>query len=237
MEERCQESVLLIPQFAHLSTRENTDCNLQIISHNVEGLGSNFRLITCDQVYLSPDVILLNETWTDPTDCSEIPGFCMLSTADRSGSNEKTGARCYISQNVLRRFEPSQIVSYNRTFRQGAHTVSVAIVSLERDIYCSMYVSPQPTQQILLESFSFIFALPFDRIVIGGDFNVDFGTASFTSDLIMRTMNEHGLRSCLPESVNSTTRLNTFIDNLFTNGETYISYTCYHEPMWVVMET
>lgn len=205
------EGVRLIPQFAHLSTRTNIEFNIQLISHNVKGLGPNFRQITCDQVYLSSDVILLSETWTNTTDSFEITGFEVLSSADRSNANEKIGARCYISHRLLQKFSFSQIVCTDRVFRQGIHTVGIAVVSLDRNIYCSIYVSPQPTQEILLESLQYVFGLPFDRIVIGGDFNVDFLLPSSKRDLILQLMNDKGLRSCLPESTHSTTRANTFI--------------------------
>lgn len=52
----------------------------QVISHNVQSLNAHLGQIINDQVYISSDIILLNETWTLPSDNFDIPGFDMVSS-------------------------------------------------------------------------------------------------------------------------------------------------------------
>ena len=71
--------------------------------------------------------------------------------------------------------------------------------------------------------------------IIAGDFNSDFGA---DNDSIKRLFDDYGLVYNLNEKIKSTTRGSSFIDNIFTNipeheSGRYISFTSYHDPLYI----
>ena len=73
------------------------------------------------------------------------------------------------------------------------------------------------------------------HMIVAGYFNSHFDDEQNpVTDIFSR----YGLKSCLNESVKSTTKYVTFIDDIFTNiadsnGGRYISLTSYHDPLFM----
>lgn len=105
-------------------------------------------------------------------------------------------------------------------------------------MYCSIYASPEASTVLIIEALEFLLDNRNERMVIAGDFNVDFNLQSAKRDSILNTMHSQGLQSSLPAHIQSSTRENTLIDNIFTDCDIiesgrYISLTSYHEPLWL----
>ncbi|KAG2193629.1 hypothetical protein INT47_007461 [Mucor saturninus] len=227
-----QKTIVLNPVFRGLTEKKS----FQILSRNVQSLQDHFNQIVNDPVYISSDVILLNETWTLCDDCFDIPGFKMVSSANCLGTVRKPlGSRCYISDKLGNNYA-SQLELF---IGDNNSSVSVSFVTVDSSLYCSIYASPRTSQQLLLETLNFVVDQDYDYIVIAGDFNVNFNEESSKKSAILNLLEQKGLKSSLPSTVISTTKQKTLIDNIFNNKEildsgTYISFTSYHEPLWLL---
>ncbi|KAG2192949.1 hypothetical protein INT47_004688 [Mucor saturninus] len=230
-----QPSITLSPTFTVLTTKSH----FQVISHNVQSLNAHLNQIINDPVYLSSDIILLNETWTLPTDNFQIPGFQLKSSLNCSDSTRKPiGSCCYVSDSLVGDFSSSSRLFTNN---YNTSTISVSIVIVTLTLYCSIYASPDSNQSpdMFLEALSFITEHDYIYIVIAGDFNLNFYQDSPKSTTVTSFLNQLGIKSSLPESVRSTTKQHTFIDNIFTNqaiidSGRYISFTSHHDPLWLL---
>lgn len=73
-----QKKVLFSTSFPSLSGWDPTNTTVQIISHNAEGILSQFQQMLCDHVCLTSYIIILDEARTSSTDKYSIPGFSMV---------------------------------------------------------------------------------------------------------------------------------------------------------------
>ncbi|KAI8367145.1 hypothetical protein EDC96DRAFT_591288 [Choanephora cucurbitarum] len=164
---------------------------------------------------------------------------CFLSLTVYQVQIKESGSRCYIPDRLLEKLS-LDLEAVSRFFGSGIHTISVAAVKAPYILYCSLYVSPRPAFSLILEASNFISKSNCRDVVIAGDYNVDFNVESSLSNNILSFMNDNGFQIALPPKVTSTTKLKTKIDNLFVNREvrsagTYVSFTSYPEPLWLLI--
>ena len=228
----------------HLTVKVNPTFSLlvqsssfQVISHNVQSLKVHINQIINDQVYLSSKVILLNETWTIPTDDLTIPGFKMISAVHCPNARKAMGSCCFIADSLY----AQQVFSKLFHHQSNNSSVSVSMVAINSTLFCSIYASPTTSTFLLLQTMDYIFQQDYFDFVIAGDFNVNFQEESATRTALYRLFDQHGMKSTLPTSITSSTKQGTLIDNIFSNIDTinsgrYISFTSYHEPLWLQIQ-
>lgn len=90
---------------------------------------------------------------------------------------------------------------------------------------------------------NYIFEQDYFESIIAGNFNVNFQEESSSKKTALLTLlQQYGLKSTLPTSINSSTKECTLIDNIFSNIDTlksgrYVSFTSYHEPLlWLQLQ-
>ncbi|KAI9018019.1 hypothetical protein CLU79DRAFT_831617 [Phycomyces nitens] len=238
------QTVQLELSFGHLQKQEESDYT-QLISHNVQSLRAHLSQITSDQVYLSSNILLFNETWTLPNhESCVIPGFTLVSSIDSNPTNARvSGACCYVRNSFLSRTigssnETAIRTANSRLFLDGNNgSTSVAFFVLNESLYCSIYVSPRCQLSTLMEALEFVVSHDYMHITIAGDFNVDFTKESTKKATLLQFMNSKNMTTTLPATIQSTTNQNTLIDNIFTtmpvmDSGKYLSLTSYHAPLW-----
>ncbi|MEG1463193.1 MAG: ATP-binding domain-containing protein, partial [Anaerorhabdus sp.] len=168
-----QSTAKLELSFEHLLIRDTSRFTCQIISHNVQSLRAHINQIRKDNVYLSSNIIMLQETWTlDNNEDYTIDGFYMISRIDAPGSQPKPVGSCiYIRNEML-----SQITcTGSKLFQQGSDSVSIAFIVFSNDLYCSLYATPNCSSELILESLEFMLEhCQYTNITITGDFNTNF---------------------------------------------------------------
>ncbi|OAD72384.1 hypothetical protein PHYBLDRAFT_169516 [Phycomyces blakesleeanus NRRL 1555(-)] len=216
-----------------------------LISHNVQRLRAHINQITSDQVYLTSDIILCNETWTLPNNEEyDIPNFTMISRIDSHSTNARvSGSCCYIRSSLLPSTNNSNDDSlvYTTSSRmfidEAGGSTSISLFILSSNLYCSIYVSPLCQLNTLMEALEFVVSHTYMHITIAGDFNVDFTKESIKKTTLLQFMNNRNMTTTLPNTIQSATSQNTLIDNIFStmpvlDSGRYISLTSYHSPLW-----
>ncbi|OAD76139.1 hypothetical protein PHYBLDRAFT_166110 [Phycomyces blakesleeanus NRRL 1555(-)] len=216
-----------------------------LISHNVQSLRAHINQITSDQVYLTSDIILCNETWTLPNNEEyDIPNFTMISRIDSHSTNARvSGSCCYIRSSLLPSTNNSNDDSlvYTTSSRmfidEAGGSTSISLFILSSSLYCSIYVSPLCQLNTLTEALEFVVSHTYMHITIAGDFNVAFTKESIKKTTLLQFMNNRNMTTTLPNTIQSTTSQNTLIDNIFStmpvlDSGRYISLTSYHSPLW-----
>ena len=224
-----------VPLFDKLTVRDESI--IQILSHNVQSLRAHIDQIQRDQVYINSDIILLCETWTLPNnEVFELDNFILASRQDgQTGNPKPIGSCCFINNTFLNN---RTYTSDSKYFQDRNCSVSVSLVVIDSSLFASVYCSPNASTDIILEALQFILDHPHGSVTIGGDFNVDFASYSSKKSSIVNLLSQYNLTSPLMDTVTSTTKKNTFIDNIFTSNQVidsgkYVSFTSYHEPLWI----
>ncbi|KAL0136183.1 hypothetical protein V8B55DRAFT_1292878, partial [Mucor lusitanicus] len=214
-----------------------------IVSHNIRSLRAHINQVTSDLFYLSASVVLLfsETTWTvsRSPETFDIRGFTMTARADNANSSipSAIGACCYIKNSLLS--QGGDIINDAIFLTEPNYSVSVALSSLSLDVYASIYAIPDTSVTLIMRALLFIVNRPYNDIVIGGDFNVDFGADSrhlVKKRSILQFMSDNGMKS--PLNVAFTTQRGTFIDNIFCtalviDSGTYVSFKSDHEPLFI----
>lgn len=160
--------------FNHLFTHDLNGFILQIISHNVQSLRAYTNQIRKDNVYLSSNIIMLQETWTlDNDEDYSIDGFYMISRIDAPGDQPRPVGSCIYIRNEMF----SQITcTGSKLFQQGSNSVSIAFIVQSNDLYCSLYATPNCPSELLIESLEFMLehCQYTANVTIAGDFNTNF---------------------------------------------------------------
>lgn len=76
------------------------------------------------------------------------------------------------------------------------------------------------------------------EIIVAGDFNINFSEESLKRSKLYNILNSFSLKSSLPSHYTSSTNNGTLIDSIFTNVKVqksgrYISFTSYHDPLFI----
>ncbi|KAG2194769.1 hypothetical protein INT47_012071 [Mucor saturninus] len=227
------ETVKLKPKFYE----QRLPCTtMKIISNNVQSLNAHVTHITNDQVYMTSDIILLSETWTTENQQFDIPGFTEIARVNITEltSSRAYGAMCLVNDklNQSTTFKKIQLLN---TSNEGS--ISIAGFTSPTLPVLSVYISPK---------FKLDDALPIiescisnnKRIILAGDFNVDFNIESSARTKLLQLLDIYNMHTAMPDDMKSTTNNGTFIDNVFTNftvqeGGRYISFTSYHDPLYI----
>jgi exonuclease III len=223
--------------FEALINCENTS-KYKIISHNVQSLRAHIQQIRNDHVYLSCDIILLSETWTvDNMEEYTIEGFTLVSRADGPSSQPRpVGCCCFVKNSVLN----MPVTSHSQYLTDGYNnsSVSISMFSLGINTFCSIYCSPNHSISLLQQALDVISSIATSNLIIAGDFNIHFNKESPKRTTLESFMLQYNLESPFIGSTFTTTKKCTFIDNIFTdkqvfNSARYISFTSYHEPLYM----
>lgn len=234
------ESVKLEPRF--LKLRDTERSNLQLIAHNVQSLKSHMDQIINDKVYLCSDFLLLNETWSTSNQVYNIPGFKEAARVNVEGEVPKPyGSICYINEKTLSKLGDNFNIIEN-LWRSSAGSISVAGFTFNEDkiTVLSVYISPGCDMRSAVSQLRQCLGdNSVGRIIIAGDFNVNFNEVSTKKQLMLDFLQDYSLKSAMNDSFKSSTNNGTLIDNIFTNFDAkesgrYISHTSYHDPLYMI---
>lgn len=189
---------------------------------------------------MQSDVLLFAETWTTEDNKVTIPDFEDVVRVEQTGRAKPTGVSCFLKKSLVQGRSILKISNHRIVVN---HTASVAAFGYNGILFAVMYFSPNPQSEVIVTEIERLLSDetvgPYERIVIAGDFNVDFAstTDSRTTKLTDR-LSGHGFHSALPAGVKSITRSNTFIDIIFFNfpiseSGRYISFTSFHDPLYL----
>ncbi|CAO3622942.1 unnamed protein product [Mucor hiemalis] len=81
-------------------------------------------------------------------------------------------------------------------------------------LYCSVYASHEVPTMLLLQALDYVLEQTYTHIVIAGDFNVNFEQESSKKTTLLSMLNQHGLKSTLPNTIRSSTKESALIDNI-----------------------
>ncbi|KAI8333245.1 hypothetical protein BD560DRAFT_428816 [Blakeslea trispora] len=112
--------------------------------------------------------------------------------------------------------------------------MSIAAFVMNDILIASIYRSPKFSQTRALEEIEKLLIISSNYKIIAGDFNSHFDDEQ---NPFAELFSRYGLIHNLKNTLNSTTKYQSFIDNIFTdisnhtNGR-YISFTSYHDPLY-----
>ncbi|KAI8969451.1 hypothetical protein BDB01DRAFT_855935 [Pilobolus umbonatus] len=230
------ETVQLIPRFAHLQDPNRQ--HFQVVSHNVQSLNAHLVQIVTDQVYLCSDILLFNKTWSTARHQFVFPGdaFTEVARVDVCGNTPKAyGSISYLSQRLLSRIGIYTIIEGLHIDDNGSISIS-GFTNPHISIF-SCYISPRCNiDRALLELDNYLARFP-SNIILTGDFNINFNKESPKKTSFYALVQQYGLVSIMPASMNSATNSGTYIDDILTNfpvleSGRYISHTSYHDPLY-----
>ncbi|KAG2192542.1 hypothetical protein INT47_011655 [Mucor saturninus] len=199
-----QESVKLNPVFLHLQDLNKN--RMQLISHNVQSLAAHVNQITTDNVYSCSDILLFNETWITHNHDIQIPDFVEAGRVDVVGDNPKPyGSVCYINNRVLKDIGSYDVIE--QLWRDDEGSISIAGFVSDSLSALSLYISPRCNlTSALMELDNCLCKLNCEKIILGGDFNVDLSKASPKRTVLYEMFCRYNLKSALPDVFSTTNK-------------------------------
>ncbi|KAI7892808.1 uncharacterized protein EV154DRAFT_479898 [Mucor mucedo] len=118
-------------------------------------------------------------------------------------------------------------------------SISVSGFHIGDVLVLSTYVSPSCDFKAAIDQLrTCLSGNNYERIVVAGDFNVNWNVDSEKKRILENFLQEYRLKSDLFASVFSTSNSGSVIDYIFhnfdiVNGGKYISHTSYHDPLFI----
>ncbi|KAI8348880.1 hypothetical protein BD560DRAFT_238262, partial [Blakeslea trispora] len=174
-------------------------------------------------------------TWTTSTQHFELPGFGEVSRVDNQGTTPRAnGSLCFVKKHLI---EDKRVSSKHAIMIQDQDNqkMSVSSFMVNETLIACIYCSPSFNKDKAMDEIRKLLQVNASTWIIAGDFNTDFDEAN---NSIKRLFDDYGLIYNLNQKIKSTTRGSSFIDNIFTNipeheSGRYLSFTSYHDPLYI----
>ncbi|KAK3911117.1 ATP-dependent DNA helicase [Frankliniella fusca] len=214
------------------------DGNIIALFHNVRSLNLHFPNVCSDRTLLACDIIMLAETWPQPTDRYEIDNFTIVYRTDCASTKRKAfGTLIYVKSALLPHinilFQNESISGTNQSTVVALTVCSKTVIMVYKSPKCQWLVLQQQLQQAINTSLQ----NNVHEIAIMGDFNIKYQV----SDPNFKNLNEFMIQNnCLMvlDPTKVSTDHNSLIDLCFstnpqTNSFIFESATSDHKPIWI----
>lgn len=172
-----------------------------------------------------PNVILLTETWLEPTEheCISLPGYTVATQTARL-STRGGGTMILVNNEYLNKF---RVIDVSAHYIEKIFEVCVIDLELSNGNTMSisvLYRCPSANFKVFLGQLTgFLRNLKSSKVIIAGDLNVNLANCDdFKTKILTQNMLEYNIKQTIFESTRITAKTSTLLDNIFTNCEEYV---------------
>ena len=218
----------------------------KIVFHNTRSLHNHIEEVRSNKNLLSADVLIFQESWqksSDSQDYFELQNFTIIVQRNICFSQTETNHRphggtvMYVQNHInTQRLQVTSQVIY------GIEVVMLTNMgTVHQDINISIYRPPKVLFQKLLSTLQEVLdCLVCNKLVLGGDFNVDASSDNTDTATLNKLMSMYGLHQLIHAP---TTDYGSTLDLIFTNLDSDKSYSGVleswysdHKATWVAIQ-